>query len=76
MWKTIQQINFTGNLERARNKSILFILQVVKETASPVNLFVLIYHYNKKSSKNQLSIGRLPEPLPKTSLPLMKNVPK
>ena len=30
--KAIQQINFTANLDRARNKRIFFILEEAKET--------------------------------------------
>ena len=30
--KAIQQINFTGNLDRLRNKKIFFIFQEAKET--------------------------------------------
>ena len=31
--KTIQQINFTGNLDRAGNTRVYFILKEAKETA-------------------------------------------
>ena len=31
--KAIQQINFTGNLDRAGNTTMFFILQEAKETA-------------------------------------------
>ena len=30
--KEIQQINFTGNLDRSRNKKIFFIIREAKET--------------------------------------------
>ena len=30
--KTLQQINFTGNLERDRNTQVFFIIEEAKET--------------------------------------------
>ena len=32
--KAIQQINFTGNLDRANNRTMFFIIEVTKETIS------------------------------------------
>ena len=32
--KTIQQINFTGNLDRAGNTTMLFVIEEAKETIS------------------------------------------
>ena len=32
--KAIHQINFTGNLDRAENKSMFFIIEEAKETIS------------------------------------------
>ena len=39
--KVIQQINFTGNLESARNKIMFLIIEEVKETVSQETLKVL-----------------------------------